>query len=578
MVEPAKLRRIEDVALLVGAAVASVAYGLTFGFTYGVNNQTEYMLGALRLLDPSVLGNDWFAAHTLNYHPVFAYVGWLLLAVGGRGGWGVGISTVVCAAGGAMCVYWLARRLLPRPLAAPTFLLTVAAMAVTGTRELAGTYVFDPIFQPSTLSTVALLGAIAAFVDGRALLSGVLLAVAGAIHANFLVLGLGVFALATLAAGRDDLRRRALRQLGPAALVLLLMSPVIFRAVHGGADVAKAQQILFDIRSPHHYHPRNWVGDFFPFALWQTLGLSAGAWVLRLSDGRGRRFGAIVGSLLVVVWAGTVLSVVFDVHRATQMFVWRLAPFIDLLMELLIAATVVRMVVSPDRPPRVGLAGLGVVVASAAALLLASIRSEPLASYLEWLAVGACAALLAHGVASGMPIAGRAIARWSRHAHWAALAVSALLLVTVVRDPLRTMEHRSNLLTGMPGVESDLYAWIRANTPKDAVFLSPPGLERFRLGAERPIVVDWKAVTYVPAELLEWYARLEDVSGRRGPRSREEVVDGYEALDQARLNSLRQKYGLSYAVVTRSRAAALARPVVYENQQFAVLDLRVPGA
>ena len=138
---------------VIVAAAASVAYGVTFGFNYGVNNQTGYMLPALRRLDPSVLAQDWYTAQTLTYHPAFAYAGWLLLAIGGRGGWGVGVATVVAAAAGAMCVYWIARRLLPCAISLPVFLLTLVAMLATGTREMAGTYVFDPIFQPSMIAS-----------------------------------------------------------------------------------------------------------------------------------------------------------------------------------------------------------------------------------------------------------------------------------------------------------------------------------------------------------------------------------------------------------------------------------------
>jgi hypothetical protein len=155
-----------------------------------------------------------------------------------------------------------------------------------------------------------------------------------------------------------------------------------------------------------------------------------------------------------------------------------------------------------------------------------------------------------------------------------AALVAALVFYGQVKGPLESVRARSNLVTGMPGPETDLYAWIQGNTGKDAVFLSPPGLERFRLASERAIVADWKASTYVPSEVLEWYHRLEDVSGRSNPRGRDDVVAGYEALDRARLDALREKYHLTYAVVTRGHEATLGYPVVYANHSFAVLDVR----
>lgn len=56
----------ELVSDVVALAVA-VAFGLSFGLNYGVGNQTAYMLDALRLLDPSLLAGDWYAAETANF-------------------------------------------------------------------------------------------------------------------------------------------------------------------------------------------------------------------------------------------------------------------------------------------------------------------------------------------------------------------------------------------------------------------------------------------------------------------------------------------------------------------------------
>lgn len=568
--------RIEIGASALVAAGASIAYGITFGFTYGVNNQVDYMLHALRLLDPSVLANDWFTTHTLDYHPTFAYLGWFLLRVGGRDGWGVGIATVVAAAAGAMCVYWLARRMLPRALALPTFLLTLLAMLVTGTRELAGTYGFDPIFQPSTVASVALIASMAPFVEGRWLLSGILLAIGGLFHANYLVLGIASFGLAHALLGRDDWRRRVLRHLGPSFVVLVLLSPVILAAARA-PDAARAQQILFEIRSPHHYRVRDYVGEFFPLLAWHTLGLGLAGWLFRTGRGRGRRFAALLLGLLAVVWVGSVLAGVFDVKRVTQLFVWRFAPYVDLLMQFVVAATVARCLLTPSAPLRLDRTAMGVALASAAALaLLLAFRNKPALEWLEWMVV-----LGAAGGAVRLVLANRRIAALASrvpelartYAPTVAGAAAALLLfVSAVRPQLDSVHARSNLMTGMRGPESELYAWIRANTPKDAQILSPPGLERFRLASERAIVADWKSASLT--ELVEWYRRLEDVSGRRGFRTRDEVCAGYDALDKRRLDALRDEYKLTYAVVQRGHEGSLERPVVYQNGAFAVLDLR----
>ena len=567
---------VEPIASLLVAAAASVAYGLTFGFTYGVNNQTEYMLGALRHLDPALFADDWLASHTLNYHPAFGYLAWLLLVVGGRGGWGVGIALVVAVAAGSLCLYWLARRSLPVRSALPAFLIVVAAMTATGTREMAGTYVFDPIFQPSTVATVLFLAALPPFVERRWLLSGGLFAVAGLFHANFLVLGLGAFVVAHLVLGRQGLVHRAVRQLGPSMGVLVLLSPVILQAVRGGENVARAREILFLIRSPHHYNPRSFIGDFFPFLGWQALGLGLGGWMFRRGEGRGRALGAVLAGLVAVVWAGTALSVVFDVGRVTQLFVWRLAPFVDVFMQLLVAASVVRLLIEPSASWRLGRAEALLALAGAVALGVGYVHQGE--STVSWLVDCGVAGGLGFGLRLAAerwpPVAARSRSMIAQHGPWVAGAAASLLVVSVVKGPLEGMRAHSNLLRGLPGGETDLYAWLRDNTTKDAIILSPPGLERFRLASERPIVVDWKGVPYAPRDLLEWYARLEEVSGKRGFRSRDEVVAGYEGMDGGRLDRLREKYHLSYAVVSRGREAGLGHRVAWANAQFTVVDLR----
>ncbi len=570
---PRALALVETAGPIVVAAAASVAYGLTFGFNYGVNNQVGYMLASLRLLDPSVLANDWYS-HTLNYHPAFAYLGWLLLAVGGRAGWGIGVATVVAASVGAMSVYALARKLLPVEIHLAAFLFTLAAMLTTGTREMASTYAFDPIFQPSMVASAALIASIVPFIAGRYLLSGVILAVGGLFHVNFLILGLAAFGLAHLVLGREGFRDRVLRHLGPSVLVALLLSPVILKGV-GGADAARAQQILFEIRSPHHYRPRGYIGDFFPFLAWQALGLGLGGWVLRTGQGRGRRFGAVVLGLLAVVWLGTFGSIVLDSRRVIQLFVWRFAPYVDLLMQLLVAATAMRLLLTPRAVTRMSLTSIGLAVVGGVALTVSLTTRDP--ATIGWVEEMAAMAVAGVALRAVLPFAARVTSRVPafvpRAAPWLAAGAALFVFYGLAREPLSSLRAHSTLMNGMPGAETDLYGWLRGNTPKDATILSPPGLERFRLASERPIVVDWKASTYAPSELVEWYRRLEDVSGHPGLRGRDEVVGGYDAMDHTRLEALRQKYHLNYAVVGRGREAALGHRTVYTNGQFAVLDL-----
>ncbi len=50
--------------------------------------------------------------------------------------------------------------------------------------------------------------------------------------------------------------------------------------------------------------------------------------------------------------------------------------------------------------------------------------------------------------------------------------------------------------------------WVIQHTPVDAVFLIPPSLSGFRYRAQRPVFVDFKALPFQDAAMLEWYRRL----------------------------------------------------------------------
>lgn len=574
------LSLLPAIAAAAVALLASIAFGLSFGLSYGVDNQVVYFLGALRKLDPGVLGNDWYTAGSANYHPAFSYVGWLLLAID-RGGWAVGVALVAVTAAGALALYWLTHELLGKRLGLAAFLLLLGIAFATRTRGVAVSYLFDFILQPSTLGSLFLLLALPPFVAGRYLLSGVFLGLSGLFHANYLILGIGTFGLAHLALGVRDIKELALRlarQLGPAFVAFLLLSPLIFASI-GSKDGARAQEILFSIRAPHHYAPRNWKGAFFPMAAWQMVGLGAGAWLLRGMSGRGRRLGALILALAVVLWAGTALTTWKWYPRVAQLFVWRFAPLQDLLMQLLVCVASVRIAARPALLRRIGPAGLALLAGGVASIALQD-KEGPAPGPLEAL----FAALLPAAAGVGIAAAGALLERLRlkldkpralllRHGAWALLPYAVLACHWVGKYQVDEYRERSNLMKPFTGPEADLYTWIRANTPKEALFLTPPSMERFRLRAERAIVVDWKGSAILPGELVEWYRRLEDVSGRPGFRRFDDLNSGYAGLDAARLEALAAKYKLDYAVVGRGRESALPGAVVYKNASYAVVKL-----
>ena len=561
------------------ALAASVAFGVIYGFNYGSDNQTAYFLGALRLTDKALLTRDWYAMGPGNYHPIFAYLGYLMLAFS-HAGWGVGVAMVLTAVVGAMCMYQLLLELVEPEVALPAFVLLACLMTLTRTSSVASSYVFSWIIQPSTVSAMLLLIAIPPFVKGKWLASGVWLGLAGLLHANFLVLGIATFGLTHLLLGRKDLVRRLAYQLGPSLVAGLILAPLMLRSTSASAaDAARAQDILFNIRSPHHYAPKTYEHAFFPFAAWQMIGFGVGGWLLRGRDGRGTRLGMLVLSMAVAVWTGTLLTTVVYIPRVAQVFVWRYAPFLELLAQVLACATAAQIAINPSYVKRIPRGGLALSLGGA--LLLMMLESNhggravtPIVAALVLLPVAfLLIAAAGYGLARVKALA-RPVAAAGRNGHFFVLAAALVTGGLIGSSFLKAHPIHANLATSGSGGELELYAWMHANTPKDAIFISPPGMERFRLLGERAIIADWKGSPIAPGDLLEWYKRLEDVSGRKGFRGAGELSSGYDGLDQARVEMLKERYKASFAVVGRGRAGALAAyKTVYQNAQYQVLAL-----
>jgi hypothetical protein len=99
--------------------------------------------------------------------------------------------------------------------------------------------------------------------------------------------------------------------------------------------------------------------------------------------------------------------------------------------------------------------------------------------------------------------------------------------------------------------------WVRTNTPVDAVFLVPPDDSVFRLEAHRAIIVNFKHVPQLSAELIEWSRRLKTVLvldrlnelPGRYQQTLAAIRDRYDSLSTNQLLDAARAYGAAYLVV-----------------------------
>jgi uncharacterized protein DUF6798 len=112
---------------------------------------------------------------------------------------------------------------------------------------------------------------------------------------------------------------------------------------------------------------------------------------------------------------------------------------------------------------------------------------------------------------------------------------------------------------------NETQAWVRQHTPRDAVVLTPPDREGFRVFSERSIVGEWKDGTqqfFSWAFTREWRRRMEAL--QVGKLS-------FETLPPDELAALGRRFGATRLVFPAGHA--LPFELLYENAEFAAYRL-----
>ncbi|HKO47122.1 MAG TPA: DUF6798 domain-containing protein [Polyangiaceae bacterium] len=555
-------------------ALAAIAFAASYGLTYGYDNQLVYFLKALTLTDQSLLRSDWFTYQTTQYHRVFSYLGAFLLELNEQG-WAVAITQFLLVLLGGLAIYRLVKRVAGARLALASYLILLSILFITRTSSVGTSYLFDTILQPSTLGALGSVAGTLFFVEERWFASGLCLAAGGAFHANYLVLAYPIFGLAHLALGFKDLPRRLIAQFSPLFAITLLLSPVLLAASHTQAS-PEAQEILFRVRSPHHYNPARFERNFMPFAAWQLLGIGSGWFLHKTAD--GRRLGAVLCGLMLTIWTGTALTTFYEFPKVNQIFVWRFAPNADLLSQILFACAVAHALAKPSITRHYPGVALGLIAAALGTfgMFWRGKGNAPLPNLVLWFLAAVLFArvvdLALDAFCHFKPKYLELVTQRKRAWVWLPLLLGALALYRFAPERLAHGRQRSTLLKEDGGRNDDLYRWLREKSPKDAIYLTPPDLDGARFLGQRAIVVDWKAVPLIPTELLGWYERLCDVTGREVKGSGD--LAGYGSLDPERLALIVRKYHAQYLVLRRGAENRFPDlPVVYRNSGYSVLKI-----
>lgn len=527
--------------------VAAVAAVLTLASTarYGILNQATYLLDPLHRAFPELFHRDWLITEAPPYLPSFGWLARWLYAVDPDGPVAMLTAHFAVMFATYLALDWLVTAVCPGRRG---FVLVASFATVTMGRALGGSYLLAGYLQPSAPATLGWIVAMAALVRGRYRTCGIALAVAGAMHINFLVLGIGLFTLGAIA--RRDARLADLAGLlVPQLAVLAWLLPGLVASAGPGDD---ALRILVHFHAPGHYLGRRLISWVPGLICWQLAGFAA----LPPAGARSRELVALwrfsLASCVIVVAAAFVVHVpAFE--WLTQAFWPRIAPFGQLGCQVLIAAALVRQGSAP---------ALSVArrawIAGAIALALA-LNGKFLHTPLPVTAL----AIVATAAVFAVPVrfAGRACA-----------ALAALALVAAL-----WASPRGAGLTTVPAADPQelaLYRWVREATPIDALFVAPPSLSLFRLLARRAIIADTKSPPLQPALMVRWYHRLCAMVEREDVETHEEVERLWDRLTPDQLARVARTFHADYIVVWAT--TRLPGAPVYANARFAVYAVAPP--
>jgi hypothetical protein len=140
--------------------------------------------------------------------------------------------------------------------------------------------------------------------------------------------------------------------------------------------------------------------------------------------------------------------------------------------------------------------------------------------------------------------------------------------------------HRTNMDIDNPfkyrsNPEIDAQLWLKGNTPENALILTPPYKEDFRIFSERATLGSWKDWTFNCLSrdfAFSMYERLRDVGGisliSDIDNKRDSIRKHYLGLKENSLVQIAHKYGIGYVVMEKDNSLNLQK--VYENKQYII--------
>ncbi|MBS1239703.1 MAG: hypothetical protein H6R45_409, partial [Proteobacteria bacterium] len=477
---------------------------------------------------------------------------------------------------------------------------------------LAGFLRFESYQAASLAIPLSLLG-LSLLIAGRRLRGAACLALSALFHP---LIGVEAAAISYGACGLAEVVRA--RSLVGAALALLRYVPsglvfcaVVLLAWALPSLVRPTEHIpdaeffatLAVFRAPHHY-----LATAFPAAHYlSALAFAAASGCLWLGHVRenGPRFEttALAFAAAIVIGMCATSYVLVDILESRVFMtaqVFRMLLILKWIGFLLLAwaasrwmrqgdalhwiAATAPMIVAGDGQPLVMVAAL-VTVAAAKRLKPGIAQANVAAALVVVFSIAVAAKVgvreemlrAAVGVACLSVFYGRGLEQWPLRAGAAALVGSLIAFGWINRDLHVTDIDAFRPTYGFGDLEesdADIARWAKSHTPSNSTWVTPPDFERFRLIAERPIVVDFTSIPFNDLAMREWKARMTALygEGKGGGFSALNSMDrNYRESSPAALRSAGERFGADYAVLYAE--TPWPGPVLYRNAHYKAVRL-----
>ena len=519
-----------------GLTVASsILFACSFGLKFGAFDQAIYILPGLQIQNPDFLANDWYVSEVTHHHHFFSLLIYILAEIGSIE-WTTSICHLLFMVGVALATYVFSKSLY-QSFEAFVIALVLLHLAMGNLKLLSHPF-FTPWLAPTGVASACFLIGVSLLVvslperKSGIVYAGFFLGCAATIHGTFLFLQPLFFSVFWFSI-RKHLAPNLPLVFGVVYGVVTLPVSIIvlmqFVFPEFDKDSIDALDFMARLRIPHHYLPQEWTfEEYRPFVIHCLLGI-LGVLIRKPEGVKSQYIIGVFWALGFISLGIFVFTVVYFTPYVALLQAFRFVAFLSYFGLLLFAGGIASILrfknkLSIQNFCMVGLGLVGIYT-----------LNNYLALFLFF------TVFLVFVLNTFQTI--------YRRKMWKQALIVSVCIAFLFGEAIAKLPLTTDSLVDL-GHQRMLLNWVRSSTSQDAIFVVPPdGFLRFRLFAQRAIVVDWKGSPYYSEESREWRKRLRCITNVNDFSSHEKRFKGYVGLTIERLLFLSQEYGAEYVIV-----------------------------